>query len=101
MLIKRLDELERAGVIERRPKPDGPGHLYQLTEAGADLSGSSTRSPPGVSAGSRLPPNDPIPVSRYGRGVRSSWTDRPCPTGGFWSRSISPTSVPVLGATGC
>lgn len=29
---------EHAGVIETRPKPDGPGHLYQLTEAGADLS---------------------------------------------------------------
>ena len=27
MLIKRLDELEHAGVIETRPKPDGPGHL--------------------------------------------------------------------------
>src|SRR6478672_7601662 len=27
-----------AGVIETRPKPDGSGHLYQLTEAGADLS---------------------------------------------------------------
>lgn len=39
MLTKRLDELEHAGVIECRPKPDGPGHLYQLTEAGADLSG--------------------------------------------------------------
>ena len=39
MLIKRLDELERAGVIESRPKPDGRGHLYELTEAGADLAG--------------------------------------------------------------
>ena len=38
MLIKRLDELQHAGVIETRPKPNGPGHLYQLTEAGADLS---------------------------------------------------------------
>ena len=39
MLIKRLHELERAGVIESRPKPDGRGHLYELTEAGADLAG--------------------------------------------------------------
>ena len=38
VLIKRLDELEHAGVIESRLKPDGRGHLYQLTEAGADLS---------------------------------------------------------------
>jgi DNA-binding HxlR family transcriptional regulator len=39
MLIKRLDELERAGLIESRPKPNGRGHLYELTEAGADLAG--------------------------------------------------------------
>jgi hypothetical protein len=39
MLLKRLVELERAGVVESRPKPDGRGHLYCLTEAGADLAG--------------------------------------------------------------
>jgi DNA-binding HxlR family transcriptional regulator len=37
MLIKRLNELERASVIEARPKPDGRGHIYRLTEAGTDL----------------------------------------------------------------
>ena len=39
MLLKRLEELERAGVIESRQKPYGRGHLYALTEAGADLAG--------------------------------------------------------------
>ncbi len=39
MLLKRLEELERAGVIQSRPKPEGRGHLYGLTEAGADLAG--------------------------------------------------------------
>ena len=39
MLIKRLDELERAGVIESSPKAGGRGHSYRLTEAGADLAG--------------------------------------------------------------
>ena len=39
MLLKRLDELQHAGVIESRAKPDGRGHLYGLTEAGADLAG--------------------------------------------------------------
>ena len=39
MLIKRLDELERAGLIQSRPKPGGRGHVYELTEAGADLAG--------------------------------------------------------------
>ena len=39
MLLKRLDELERAGVIMSSPKPDGRGRLYRLTDAGADLGG--------------------------------------------------------------
>ncbi len=39
MLSKRLDELERAGLIRSRRKPGTRGHLYELTEAGADLAG--------------------------------------------------------------
>jgi DNA-binding HxlR family transcriptional regulator len=39
MLLKRLDELQRAGVIDKQPKPDGRGHHYRLTEAGEDLAG--------------------------------------------------------------
>jgi DNA-binding HxlR family transcriptional regulator len=39
MLLKRLAELERAGVIETRPKPGGRGHSYGLTDAGLDLAG--------------------------------------------------------------
>jgi DNA-binding HxlR family transcriptional regulator len=39
MLLKRLDELEHAGVIQSEHKPDGRGHIYRLTEAGADLAG--------------------------------------------------------------
>ncbi len=37
MLVKRLAELERAGVVERQPKPSGSGYRYLLTEAGAAL----------------------------------------------------------------
>jgi DNA-binding HxlR family transcriptional regulator len=37
MLIKRLAELERAGVLQRSLKPSGQGHTYALTPAGADL----------------------------------------------------------------
>jgi len=37
MLVTRLAELERAGVISVAPKPHGQGHLYSLTEAGRDL----------------------------------------------------------------
>ena len=45
MLIKRLDELQRAGVIEAQPKAVGRGHNYRLTDAGADhedTSGAAT-----------------------------------------------------------
>ena len=37
MLAKRLTDLERTGVIQSRPKPDGRGRIYELTDAGADL----------------------------------------------------------------
>jgi FAD/FMN-containing dehydrogenase/DNA-binding HxlR family transcriptional regulator len=37
LLTKRLRELERAGVIEIRPKPDGHGSVYELTQAGREL----------------------------------------------------------------
>lgn len=37
LLSKRLKELKRAGVIEIRPKPDGPGSLYEPTQAGREL----------------------------------------------------------------
>src|SRR5688500_20221905 len=39
LLSKRLRELERAGVIEIRPKADGQGSTYEPTEAGRALSG--------------------------------------------------------------
>jgi DNA-binding HxlR family transcriptional regulator len=38
LLSKRLRELERAGVIEIRPKPDGHGSTYKPTQAGRELS---------------------------------------------------------------
>ena len=38
LLSKRLRELEHAGVLEIRPKPDGPGSTYEPTEAGRELS---------------------------------------------------------------
>ena len=38
LLSKRLRDLERAGVVEIRPKPDGPGSFYEPTQAGLELS---------------------------------------------------------------
>jgi DNA-binding HxlR family transcriptional regulator len=37
LLTKRLRDLERAGVIEIRPKPGGHGSVYELTQAGREL----------------------------------------------------------------
>jgi DNA-binding HxlR family transcriptional regulator len=39
LLSTRLQELERAGVIQIQPKPDGNGSTYQLTAAGRELWG--------------------------------------------------------------
>src|SRR6266568_5180274 len=37
LLSKRLRQLERAGIIERRKRPDGKGSEYHLTPAGEEL----------------------------------------------------------------
>lgn len=37
MLIKRLGELERSGLVRKTPKSDRHGHHYTLTDAGRDL----------------------------------------------------------------
>ena len=37
LLSQRLSQLERLGVVESAPKPDGRGHHYELTSAGRDL----------------------------------------------------------------
>jgi len=37
LLVRRLNHLERAGVIERWPSPTGKGSEYLLTSAGRDL----------------------------------------------------------------
>ena len=37
LLKQRLDALERAEIVERRPSAGGGGHSYLLTEAGAEL----------------------------------------------------------------
>jgi DNA-binding HxlR family transcriptional regulator len=37
LLTKRLRQLERAGIVERRQRLDGKGSEYDLTQAGAEL----------------------------------------------------------------
>lgn len=37
MLAQRLDELAAAGLLRARPRADGRGHDYELTEAGRSL----------------------------------------------------------------
>ncbi len=38
LLTERLRQLEGVGIVERRPKPNGRGSLYELTETGRELS---------------------------------------------------------------
>jgi DNA-binding HxlR family transcriptional regulator len=80
MLIKRLDELQRAGVIETQLKPDGRGYNYRLTDAGADLAGVSGLSGHGANGGPTSPQNNPTPPTRCGPGARYSSTELTCPT---------------------
>jgi DNA-binding HxlR family transcriptional regulator len=42
MLVTRLKELERAGLVQREPAARGRGSRYLLTEAGRDLAGVMT-----------------------------------------------------------
>lgn len=37
LLTQRLQQLEHAGIVERRPKPRGRGWLYELSPAGREL----------------------------------------------------------------
>lgn len=37
LLTKRLRQLERAGIVKRRPRPDGKASEYHLTPAGEEL----------------------------------------------------------------
>jgi len=37
LLVERLRQLERLGILERRPNPSGRGSVYELTEAGREL----------------------------------------------------------------
>jgi DNA-binding HxlR family transcriptional regulator len=42
MLVKRLGDLERVGVIRSVPKPSNRGSTYHLTDAGLDLAATIT-----------------------------------------------------------
>ncbi|MFC7657641.1 winged helix-turn-helix transcriptional regulator [Pseudonocardia benzenivorans] len=81
MLVTRLDELERAGVISAVPKPRGRGRRYLLTEAGRDLATVVTALSEWGSVGSRSAPRTPTPGSRSGPGAGCSSTAPRCPPG--------------------
>jgi DNA-binding HxlR family transcriptional regulator len=86
LLTRRLHELEHAGVIQFRPKPDGHGSLYKPTPVGNDLL------PVLLALGrwaERWMGMSPTPMWSCGRGARSSWAASCCPIGGSWSASTS------------
>jgi DNA-binding HxlR family transcriptional regulator len=51
LLSKRLRELERAGIIEIRPKPDGPGSTYDPPRQVGSCPSSWWSSSAGVGSG--------------------------------------------------
>jgi len=61
LLSQRLKQLERLGVVESAPKPDGRGHHYELTSAGRDLFTVCQSLGEWVRVGSRSPPRTSTP----------------------------------------
>jgi DNA-binding HxlR family transcriptional regulator len=86
MLLKRLDELVRAGVIETRRKPAGRGHLYGLTEAGTDLAGVIDSLAAWGERWMEVTTERSIPASRSGLGARFSSTGQRCRPAVWWLR---------------
>ena len=75
LLSRRLRELERAGVLEIRPKTDGPGSIYEPTEAGRELTGVMVALGNGQRSGPTLLPNKLTPASCCGCGRATSWSE--------------------------
>jgi DNA-binding HxlR family transcriptional regulator len=101
MLIKRLRELEHNGVIVATPKSNGQGSTYALTDAGRDLTGVV---------------EDLAAWAERWVDVRTEHTDPgfalwvwcmvqlnrdALPMSAWWSPSVSPTSGPGTGGSGC
>ena len=83
LLSKRLRELERAGVIEIRPKPDGPGSIYEPTDAGRELTEVHAGPPAlGFEVGRPDPRTGPSRAWCCGCGRPSSWTVTACRSAG-------------------
>ena len=74
LLSKRLRDLERAGVLEIRRKPDGPGSIYEPTQAGRELSEVMMALQHWGSKWADLTPNRPTPAWCCGCGRRSTST---------------------------
>ncbi len=102
MLTKRLRELEANGVIAVTAKPQRPWpHLCADRRRPGPRGRSSTGWPAGASAGWTSARSTPTPVSRCGRGARSSSTERHCPPSAPSSRSPSPTRGRPTSGSGC
>ena len=99
LLTQRLKQLERLGIVESAPKPDGRGHHYQLTTAGHDLFKVCESLGEWGAAGSRSPPSTSIPSWRCGRCATCS-AETGSRTGASSSASTSPAASAPSG-TGC
>jgi DNA-binding PadR family transcriptional regulator len=101
MLIKRLDELERAGVIETLAKSNGHGRVYRLTEAGADLAEVIDALAVWGERWVEVTTDRCDPGFALWAWCQVSWTGQRFRRGGWLSRSSFLTSVPQTAGTGC
>ena len=100
MLVTRLDELERAGVISVVPKPHGRGHRYLLTDAGRDLATVVSALSEWGERWIDIGPLHTDPGSPSGPGAKSNSTTPPCPSTGWSSRSSSTISHAATNTSG-
>jgi DNA-binding HxlR family transcriptional regulator len=101
MLVTRLDEPKRAGVISVVPKPHGRGHRYLLTDAGRDLATVVSALSEWGERWVEIGPIHSDPGFALWPGARSNSTAPRCLSTGWSSRSSSTISHVATNAAGC
>ena len=101
LLSTRLRQLERAGVIEIKPKADGPGSTYEPTQAGRELWDVMAALQQWGSSWVELTPEHAHPAWCCGRGCGTTSATPTSPSAGCWCASISATLTGPGAAAGC
>ena len=93
LLSQRLKQLERLGIVESAPKPDGRGRHYELKPAGHDLFKVCVSLGEWGAAWLEIAPSTSIPMWPCGRCARCS-----AETGSRTDASSSASTSPAAGA---